>query len=201
MNLPTDHEAAMTEMNQADALHTARLSLVPLTPAQLAWCADAPQRLEEVLGLRISRAVVTERVRRAIELKLKKMSGVEPARFPWYTYWLLVVRAERFGAGLAGFKGYPDRGGEAEVGYGIDPACQGQGYMTEALQALVAWAFREPACSAIIAPGTLKSNPASNRVLEKAGMHVYEVTAEAFSWRVTRQEFERRQACAGTSAI
>ncbi len=95
-----------------------------------------------------------------------------------------MIREPLFGAGLAGFKGLPDAAGEVEIGYGIDPICQGHGYMTEAARALIEWAFQSPTCRAVIAPNTL--NPASNRVLEKVGMVVYEETGTARSWRIDK---------------
>jgi ribosomal-protein-alanine N-acetyltransferase len=91
-----------------------------------------------------------------------------------------------YGAGLAGFKGVPDGQGEVEIGYGIDPACQGQSYATEAVRALIAWAFQSPECTSVIAPNTKRSNIASNRVLGKVGMRIYAETAEAISWRIDK---------------
>ena len=76
--------------------------------------------------------------------------------------------------------------GEAEIGYGIDLTYRGQGYTTEAVRALIAWAFDNPGCRSVIAPDTPHSNVGSNRVLEKAGMSVYEESPEALSWRIER---------------
>ena len=100
-----------------------------------------------------------------MRMKLEKMARAQPTQRAWYTYWLLVVRAfpssaAPFGAGLIGFKGFPDANGEAEIGFGIDPACQGQGYTTEAARAMIAWAFQEPACQAVVARDTKKAKPA-----------------------------------------
>ncbi len=172
-------------------LQTDRLDLFPLSPPQLQLYLEQPARLEQELGLPISRAIITERVQRAIRMKLAKMAGVEQARLAWYTYWLLVIRAAPngvgpFGAGLAGFKGFPDQNGEAEIGYGIDPGCQQQGYTTEAVQCLIDWAFEEPACLSVVARDTKKANAASLRVLAKLGMQVYEESEDALWLKVER---------------
>jgi ribosomal-protein-alanine N-acetyltransferase len=167
-------------------IQTDCLVLFPLTLAQLEHYLDEPERLEQDLGHPISRSIVTERLRRAIEMKLAKMRAAEQADLVWLTYWLLVVSHDQFGAGLIGFKGTPADGGEVEIGYGIDSAYQGQGYMTEAVRAMIDWAFRHQACRTVVAPGTLKDNIASNRVLAKVGMEVYEETDEALSWRIGR---------------
>ncbi len=167
-------------------LVTERLDLVSLTPLQLQQYLNEAAQLEEGLGFRISRAVITPRVQRAIHMKLAKMAPVEPARYEWYTYWLIVVRAIPFGAGLVGFKGFPDENGEAEIGYGIDPDYGRQGYTTEAVRRLIAWTFEEPACLSVVARDTKKWNVASLRVLEKVGMRVFEESEDAFWLRVER---------------
>jgi ribosomal-protein-alanine N-acetyltransferase len=168
-------------------LHTERLDLIPLSPVQLRLYLEQPTQLEQELGIPISRAIITERVQRAIRMKLARMTHVEPAQIAWLTYWLLVIRSARFGAGLAGFKGFPDQNGEAEIGYGIDPDYQQQGYTTEAAQGLITWAFEEAACLSVVARDTKKWNVASQRVLAKAGMKVYAESEDAFCLRVERK--------------
>ncbi|MBN2086248.1 MAG: GNAT family N-acetyltransferase [Anaerolineales bacterium] len=167
-------------------LQTTRLSLLPLNRRQLRLYLDDPATLEKDLGHPVSRGIVTDRVRRAVGMKLSKMAAVEEIHHAWYTYWLLIIKNASFGAGLAGFKGLPDEHGDAEIGYGIDPAFQNKGYMTEAVLALTAWAFREPACLAVIARDVVKSNVASQRVLAKVGMYVYEESGDNLSFRVPR---------------
>ena len=111
----------------------------------------------------------------------------------WFSYWLLVVSTgepgsqSNFGAGLLGFKGLPDPNGEAEIGYGIDPKYQGQGFTTEGVQALIAWAFQDPRCKAVIAPNTLKDNLASNRVLAKVGMIIEHEGELTNDWRLDKR--------------
>ena len=167
-------------------LCTERLDLIPLNSAQLELYLEQPTQLEQELEIPISRAILTDRVQRAIRMKLAKLAHVEPARLMWYTYWLVVIRDAAFGAGLAGFKGFPDQNGEVEIGYGIDPDYQRQGYTTEAVQRLIAWAFEESACQSVVARDTKKWNAASLRVLSKAGMRVYAESDDAFCLRVER---------------
>jgi ribosomal-protein-alanine N-acetyltransferase len=167
-------------------LETSRLSLIPLSRRHLQQYLDDPAALEMELGHPVSRGIVTDRVCRAIEMKLSKMTAVEEIRHAWFTYWLLVIKDVSFGAGLAGFKGSPDEHGEAEIGYGIDPAFQGKGYMTEAAKALIAWAFREPGCLAVVARDVMRWNIASQKVLDRVGMKVYEGKDETLSYRISR---------------
>ena len=167
-------------------LITERLTLGPLSPTQLQFYLEQPHQLEQDLRLPISHDVVTTRVQRAIRMKLTKMANIRETQFAWYTYWLLIITKVPIGVGLAGFKGLPNEQGEVEIGYGIDPAYQNQGYMTEAVQALIAWAFEEPACQSVVARDTKKSNIASLRVLTKVGMTQYQETEDAFYLRVAR---------------
>jgi RimJ/RimL family protein N-acetyltransferase len=167
-----------------------RLALFPLTDKQLRLYLADPELLERELGFPVSRSIISKPVRRAIGKKLTEMSEAAVADHLWYTYWLIVVdegSAGSFGAGLAGFKGMPDSRGLVEIGYGIDQAYRNKGYVTEAVQALIEWAFdRQLELSAVTAQ-TEKSNIASGRVLEKVGMHVYSETDETLCWKIDKK--------------
>ncbi len=169
-------------------IDTQRLKLLALEDKQLRLYLEAPQELETELGFPLSRVLLSDRVRRAIEIKLANMALSAVAQHPWYTYWLIVVKSPPFGAGLAGFKGAPDVQGEVEIGYGVDAGYQNKGYMSEAARALVAWAFRTGNCRAVTAE-TAIDNFASQRVLEKLGMSVVARTREAVFWRIGQGEF------------
>lgn len=173
-------------------IETARLKLIPLSQGQLDSLLSQKSQVENEIGIPLSKDITTGRVEKAIKLKLEKMKKTSSAYHDWITYWLLVVKSTSLGVGLLGFKGFPNGDGFAEIGYGIDPAHRLKGYTTEAVIGMIDWAFNEPACQAIIAPGTQKSNPASNRVLEKVGMQVYEETGEAYSWKLDRTSFNQR---------
>jgi ribosomal-protein-alanine N-acetyltransferase len=115
-------------------LETERLRLFPMDCSQWRMYLEDPCGLEGGLGFSVSRAILTDRVRRAILMKLEKMAHAEDSRHGWYTYWLIVLKKPPFGAGMAGFKGFPDERGEAEIGYGIDPAYEHRGIMTETVK-------------------------------------------------------------------
>lgn len=168
-------------------ISTERLRLIPLTLDQLRCYIPTPEDLEQGLGVKISRDIVTDRLRRAVSMKLVKMERADPLEHNWYTYWLIVVKDGSYGAGLAGFKGLPDEEGKVEIGYGIDPAYGNTGYTTEAVRGLIRWAFQDPRCRTVIAPGTKKINTPSIRVLEKAGMRVYNETEDALDWKVDKE--------------
>ena len=89
-----------------------------------------------------------------------------PDQWDWYAMWI-IERIDGTCIGNLCFKGL-DANGVAEIGYGISEEYQGQGYATEAVQAVSAWAFRDPRVRAIEAETTAE-NRASQRVLEKCG--------------------------------
>lgn len=148
-------------------LSTLRLEIFPLKEHQIRMYLQHPSALEIELGYPISREILNLNVRRALRIKLMHMQSAPVEDHLWLTYWLIKIRREPFGAGLAGFKSVPDQNGWTEIGYGIDPAYWNQGYMTEAARVLVDWALSQPACTKVTANET--KNPASVRVLQKIG--------------------------------
>jgi len=167
-----------------DGIFTERLVLLPLTQVQLELCLADLTKFEGELGMAIAKDFVTERVRRAIRMKVEKMRKAEPSTHAWFTYWLIIIRDEKIGAGMLGFKEYPNAQGSTEIGYGIDPAYQNKGYMTEAVQAMIDWAFLHPFCKEITA--TEVYNPASRRLLEKLRATQTEENEKFTSWKIQK---------------
>ncbi|MDJ1135673.1 GNAT family N-acetyltransferase [Streptomyces iconiensis] len=64
---------------------------------------------------------------------------------------------------------WPPTDGALEVGYGIVASRRGRGYASEAARALIGFALRMPGVHTVYADVEL-ANPASVRVLEKAGL-------------------------------
>jgi ribosomal-protein-alanine N-acetyltransferase len=169
-------------------LQTPRLELIQLSQEQLTLYLDGNAEITGVNG-QVSREILSNDLCRAINIKSKKMSGMDPGDHAWITYWLIHHRIDAYGIGMLGFKGVPDYRGQVEIGYGIDPSYSNQGLTTEAAARLIQWAFEEPLCLRIIAPGTRVDNPASNRVLEKLGMRVYKESEETLSWSLDRSSY------------
>ncbi|MGW2629775.1 GNAT family N-acetyltransferase [Streptomyces chattanoogensis] len=78
---------------------------------------------------------------------------------------------ERAGGLVVGAIGlfWPPEAGRLEVGYGVVPSRRGRGYATEAAAAMVEFAFTAPGVHTVFAD-VEPANPASGRVLEKAGL-------------------------------
>ena len=84
----------------------------------------------------------------------------------WYAMWLIENKSSERVGELC-FKGLSDDG-SAEIGYGILPEFQNNGYATEAVMAVAKWALGEAGASRITAE-TEKENIASQKVLLKCG--------------------------------
>lgn len=172
-------------MNDTTVIRTSRIELTPLTVSQLWKYLDREEMFIKGVGP-VSREILTPNLRKAIQMKLLKLDKVSLEDSAWITYWIIKVPPEGFGAGMIGFKGLPDRNGEVEIGYGIDSAYQNKGYVTEAVQEMIRWAFVDSRCRRIIAPNTPRENLASNRVLEKVGMFIYAETQDTLSWCIDK---------------
>jgi RimJ/RimL family protein N-acetyltransferase len=167
-----------------DDILTQRLQLIPLDRNQLELTLQNVEFLETSLNIVMMKSWMTDRVRRAITMKIAKMAHASVSQHHWLTYWLIVIRNEHVGAGMLGFKGFPDENGSTEIGYGIDEVYQGKGYMSEAVQALIDWAFTHPFCKVVTA--TEVENPASKRLLEKLGAQLIRASDHSTSWEIRK---------------
>ena len=79
---------------------------------------------------------------------------------------------------------WPPSDGRVEIGYGVVPSRQGRGYASEATAALTTFALQWDDVRAVHA-NVEPSNPASARVLEKAGFGRYASTDELVSYQRT----------------
>ncbi|MFB2981355.1 GNAT family N-acetyltransferase [Microseira sp. BLCC-F43] len=106
----------------------------------------------------------------------------------WYFLLNDPVTNERIAIGNGGFKGRPNPDVTVEIGYSIIPEYQNKGYGTEAIKALLNWAFEHAEVKRAIAE-TLPELKASQRLLEKCNF-VY--IGEGWEPGVIRFELERK---------
>lgn len=93
--------------------------------------------------------------------------AAEPEWLGPFGHRLIVERESGLVVGSLGLF-WPPSDGAVELGYGVAPSRRGRGYAPEAVRALTAHAFTAPEVKAVFAH-VEPSNPASVRVLEKAG--------------------------------
>jgi [ribosomal protein S5]-alanine N-acetyltransferase len=166
-------------------IETGRLLLMALDREHLALCLTDLPRLEADYDLKIAKDVFSDETRQAIGIKTTRMLLVDTELHPWYTYFLIMRKEDRRVMGVCGFKGAPTALGSVELGYSIHPDFRNQGYMTEAVVALVDWAFKHDECSRIIAE-TLKDNLPSQRVLQKAGLKRDQAVQNMIYWTIEK---------------
>ncbi|MFE3247942.1 GNAT family N-acetyltransferase [Streptomyces sp. NPDC059209] len=94
----------------------------------------------------------------------------------------IVERATGLVVGAVGL--FPPADGTIEFGYGVVPSRRGRGYASEAARAIAAFALTAPDIHTVSARVEL-SNPASARVLEKAGLTRVSADAETALFQAT----------------
>lgn len=133
-------------------IRTERLIIYPLTD----------EEMREVIGRE------TDEVLKTAYSEMLEGCLRNPDQRIWYALWELQLNdGSKKTVGSLSFKGLDEKG-MVEIGYGMDPAYEGKGLMTEAVSAVVRWASEQPGVSSIEAE-TEPDNIASQRVLEKAG--------------------------------
>jgi [ribosomal protein S5]-alanine N-acetyltransferase len=115
-----------------------------------------------------------------------------------WTMWYFVLRNGPGGMpkviGSGGFKGKPSTDGTVEMGYSIMENHQRQGYCTEAMRALVDWAFEHNDVNRVVAETMLDLTP-SIRVMEKVGLAFVGKGAEegTIRYELPRWNYETQQ--------
>ena len=92
-----------------------------------------------------------------------------PEETAWWN-WLVVERETRRAIGSVAFGGKPDIDGAVLIGYAMYPEFEGHGYATEAVRAMIGWAFQQPGVKVVRALAPVWNTPAV-RVAENVGMH------------------------------
>lgn len=128
-----------------------------------------------------------------VRAEIEEMTGRAPGQPGG---WVQFSVHERDGGRLVGDVGLAlaeDEHGVIRVGYTIAPAFQGLGYATEAIRALVAYAFDTLGADVVRAHANAENDP-SIRVAEKAGMRLVERIERrdgVETWHVVRYELRR----------
>ena len=126
-------------------LLTERLFLIPLRPD----------------GMRALLARTTDPELVQPYTDMLNLSLAHPDQWVWYTAWGLYQNDSGDWVGDLCFKGLPENG-HPEIGYGLLPEYEHQGYATEAVRAACRWAFGQPGVTAVEAE-TDPDNAASPR--------------------------------------
>ncbi len=132
---------------------------------------DNPKKTEELLGYSIDSEEIEGDLRRAFNIKIENMNN-DPGNEKWYSYFAMIVDSRIIGS--IGAKGKPDKDGSIEIGYGISPNYEGNGYTTEAVSMFCHYYFSNHLVKAIKACTDL-SNTASQKVIIKIDSMIWEL--------------------------
>lgn len=131
-------------------IRTARLCLRPP-------CMTDAEALVQIRSL----AMPLEDAKRAVGEMLREQK--QPFCFHW-----MITKADKVIGRIKGWEVNPYNG-YVQLGYDIGPEYRGQGYMTEAVQAVIRYLLTEAEANRVYC-SVRESNPASQRVCEKNGM-------------------------------
>lgn len=161
-------------------LITDQLSIVPLAYEDFQLLLDDKSAFEAKMKLRYKGEPLKGHLLDVFHKQLVNLKNQK--QWPlWYTLWLIILKEKRTVIGSLCFKNKPSLKGMVEIGYGLNRRFEGQGYMTSALKALIAWTFTQPHITGIVAE-TDQSNVASQKVLQKCGFRNYKQTKQSFWW-------------------
>ena len=149
-------------------VRTARLDLRPLSAEAVdALLAGDGERLGRLTGARFREAAPPPYMAEALPVVLERL-GRHPDEAPWWN-WLVVERESGAAVGSVAFGGPVNVEGAVLVGYAIYTEFEGRGYATEAVRAMVGWAFGQPGVREVRALAPVWNTPAL-RVAENVGM-------------------------------
>lgn len=149
-------------------VHTARLDLAPLGSEAIdALLAGDSARLLHLTGARFNEPAPPPYMADALPVVQDRLR-THPAEAEWWN-WLIVERETGEAVGSVAFAGPVNAEGAVLVGYAMYVGHEGRGYATEAVKAMVAWAFAQPGVREVRALAPVWNTPAL-RVAENVGM-------------------------------
>ena len=144
-------------------LHTRRLLLRPPVMADseavFAWSSD----LEVTRYLRYQTHNSITHTRKIVK------SWITQAKDPYFFFWIIEEISTEQAVGSIGIQVISFNDNHGEVGYCFNRSVWNKGYCTEALKEILRFGFEEARFNRIQASHST-NNPASGRVMEKAGM-------------------------------
>lgn len=152
--------------NMTDVIDTKRLVLFPYTAENLALFNSDLPAFEERFGV-VYRGEELDHLLTGFLKRLETEIAEDPDHYLFFTEFLIVLKENSHIIGSIDYKYVPDENGVTEVGYGMNPAYTGRGYMTEALDAFLEFG-RSLGIRTVLAD-TLPDNEKSQNVLKRCG--------------------------------
>lgn len=163
-------------------LNSDRIKIIPLTELQLSNYLNNLSELESELNLNHSEIDISNDLKEAFQTSILPNSKDTNNDRLYYTLWIIVDKKLNCITGGVLFTGPPNENGDIEIGYGINPEFQKQGYATEMVKLICAWSFEQKNISAVIAK-TDHDNFPSNKTLLKNGFAKIGEEDELLIWK------------------
>ena len=163
-------------------LITDRMALLPLPAQAAAALSENRQEASRILDATLPSEWPAADLLDVLPLQAAALPGDER-----FGVWVMIERASRSVVGDIGFMGPPDEDGSVEVGYSVIPARRRDGYATEAVRAILAWALDQPAVKAVVA-NCDRDNESSVRTLERVGFRRTGEAEGRIRWRYSGSE-------------
>ncbi|HET6577410.1 MAG TPA: GNAT family N-acetyltransferase [Gemmatimonadales bacterium] len=150
-------------------VRTERLDLAPLTLEEVdALLTGDGLRLRALTGALFPRPAAPPPYMADPLPAVRERLRAHPDEARWWN-WLILERETERAVGSLAFGGPPDGDGAVLIGYAMYPQFEGHGYATEAVRAMIDWAFRQPGVRLVRALAPVWNTPAL-RVAENVGM-------------------------------
>jgi ribosomal-protein-alanine N-acetyltransferase len=167
-------------------IETERLNLIPLNLELLEQYVALDGALEKSLEVISYPRTITNDLHAALKHVIIPRVRKNMNDFHFSTIWTAINKEKRVMIGDICFKGKPDGLGRVELGYGTYPDFQQQGYMSEMVEAMSAWAFAQPRVKVVLAE-TNEDNKASQKVLANNGFVHYETKLGMKWWKLVKK--------------
>jgi len=131
----------------------------------------------------------------SITAEIEEMTGRSPGDPGGWVQFTVEERDAGRLVGDVGMSPADDEPGVIKIGYTVSPAFQGRGYATEAVRALIAYAFETLGADLVRAYASAENAP-SIRVAEKVGMRLverFEGIDDGVRWFGVRYEIPRAE--------
>lgn len=148
-----------------DRIETERLVLFPYTKENLHLFNNDLNKFEEEFGV-VYRGEELDHLLRGFLKRLEGEIAEDPENYLYFTEFLIVLKETDHIIGSIDYK-YVPKDGLTEVGYGLNPSYEGNGYMTEALSAFLKFGKNNGVKT--VRADTLKDNIKSQKVLKRCG--------------------------------
>jgi len=167
---------------------TPRLRLIPATAASVRAEIEDRDEFFNLLCAKQAEDWPSRDLQAALPFFLARLER-SPEEVGWLG-WYWVLMSEHTLVGSGGFKGPPDSDGTVEIGYETRTPHRRRGYATEAVGALVDWAFLHEDVNRVVAE-TREDNRTSLRLLRKLGFKYAGPGSETDRFRLERRRSNR----------